>query len=740
MEKDSKIIIVDIAWLDKCVEMGKKVDEKEYIIWETDEKDADGDVAMSGANSEPAPEPRRSARNNRSSATPAPAPAPTSAPDAAAPPAKLKRGRSAIKMDDSLDAGVKKLRVGTVKEEDEDKAEGDKKAKVATPPAEEQEGEEEEKPAKKVRAKRGAAKAAAATSAASAPAPAPALAPAPAPAPTPAPAPSPSPPPPPKIKTVVAAKGTAPVDELCPVKANYHVYVDEKGVIYDGSLNQTNIGRNANKFYYVQLIKSNTGCSYGVWTRWGRVGENGQSAYAAGPGTNIGVAYAAFEKKFKAKSGLSWVDRFGAPRGGKYTFIEKNYADSDSEDEDTEKKAKGKGKAKGEVDAEKEPEVESKLAKPLQDLMALIFNTGIMANQMRAMSYDANKLPLGKLSKKTLNQGYLILKYIGELITDPTISQDRFGTVASRAFLDLTNQYYSIIPHSFGRMNPPVINSAVMLQKEVDLVESLGDMAISTEIMKVKGPTDKDGNPIHMLDAQFAGLGLNEATPLDKTSSEFKYLSEYMIKTHGTTHINVRLKIMDIFRIERQGEHARFKSSGYDAIKSDNRALLWHGSRTTNFAGILSQGLRIAPPEAPVNGYMFGKGIYLADMSTKSANYCCAGQSYNQGLLLLCEAQLGDPMMELANASYQAAEDCKKLGRLATKGKGRMAPLKWMDAGVVAPELKGIKMPDPSVATGDTKENGLCLWYNEVSFLGRWFGDFRVIANIWDFFSTLSMT
>ena len=31
-----------------------------------------------------------------------------------------------------------------------------------------------------------------------------------------------------------------------------------------------------------------------------------------------------------------------------------------------------------------------------------------------------------------------------------------------------------------------------------------------------------------------------------------------------------------------------------------NRMLLWHGSRTTNYAGILSQGLRIAPPEAPV--------------------------------------------------------------------------------------------------------------------------------------------
>jgi poly [ADP-ribose] polymerase len=36
--------------------------------------------------------------------------------------------------------------------------------------------------------------------------------------------------------------------------------------------------------------------------------------------------------------------------------------------------------------------------------------------------------------------------------------------------------------------------------------------------------------------------------------------------------------------------------------------MLWHGSRLSNFVGILSQGLRIAPPEAPKTGYMFGKG------------------------------------------------------------------------------------------------------------------------------------
>ena len=104
-----------------------------------------------------------------------------------------------------------------------------------------------------------------------------------------------------------------------------------------------------------------------------------------------------------------------------------------------------------------------------------------------------------------------------------------------------------------------------------------------------------------------------------------------------------------------------------------------HSSRLTNYAGILSQGLRIAPPSAPVTGYMcvasllcictcaflstlcffflsmwfasklvavlssnasfclafrFGKGIYLADMVSKSANYCFCTSANNTGLLV----------------------------------------------------------------------------------------------------------
>lgn len=62
----------------------------------------------------------------------------------------------------------------------------------------------------------------------------------------------------------------------------------------------------------------------------------------------------------------------------------------------------------------------------------------------------------------------------------------------------------------------------------------------------------------------------------------------------------------------------------------------------------------------------FGKGVYLADMASKSANYCCSSISNGHALLLLCEAELGDPMQKLFDASYSAGEDAKAMGALST--------------------------------------------------------------------------
>jgi hypothetical protein len=95
-----------------------------------------------------------------------------------------------------------------------------------------------------------------------------------------------------------------------------------------------------------------------------------------------------------------------------------------------------------------------------------------------------------------------------------------------------------------------------------------------------------------------------------------------------------------------------------------NKALLWHGSRNANYVGILSEGLKIAPPDAPVTGYMFGelkeiklslynrvsnikiieyigKGIYFTEVASKAANYCHTSFDNPHGMMLLCDVALG---------------------------------------------------------------------------------------------------
>ncbi|OLN89070.1 Poly [ADP-ribose] polymerase 2 [Colletotrichum chlorophyti] len=501
-------------------------------------------------------------------------------------------------------------------------------------------------------------------------------------------------------KPVAPKAPVIPLDEGCKIQGN--VYIAPDGVIYDASLNQTNATNNNNKFYRIQLVQD--GSTYKTWTRWGRVGEYGSCA-VLGSGT-LDDALKQFDKKFKDKSGLPWVKRADDPRPGKYAFIERSYEPdsdddgSDAEDADDEAKAE-------EVDEERKP-VECTLDKPVMELMGLIFNLGYFASAMTSMNYDANKLPLGKLSKTTILRGFQALKDLSALLNDSSLATSKYHSSVAAATEQLSNLYYTLIPHAFGRNRPPVISTGDMLKKEVDLLDSLSDMKIANDLMKVDR---KAADTIHPADKQFQSLGMEEMTALDHKSDEFNLLSDYLQGSKGSTH-GINYKVQQIFRIERQGELERFQKNDIPSIKS-NRRLLWHGSRVTNFGGILSQGLRIAPPEAPVNGYMFGKGVYLADMSTKSANYCCSYNSNGEALLLLCEAELGDPMQKLTQSSYEAGSTAKAGGMLSTWGQGRTGPSKWKDAGCVHPSLKGVQMPDVSVKPGDTNIPSAWLQYHE---------------------------
>jgi poly [ADP-ribose] polymerase len=388
-----------------------------------------------------------------------------------------------------------------------------------------------------------------------------------------------------------------------------------------------------------------------------------------------------FEKKFKDKSGLAWKDRTLDPKPSKYAFVERSY---DDESDDGEEEVK---KEQDDDDDDDYKPPECTLPQQVRQVMELIFNQNFFNATMSSLNYDANKLPLGKLSKATILRGFQQLKDLAALMDDPALSMSQWNMSVAAATEHLSNTYYSLIPHAFGRNRPPIINNEAHLKKEIELLESLSDMKDASNIMKIDR---SKARTVHPMDSHFRGLGMEEMTPLNHSSSEFGHLQAYLDGSKGSTH-GIQYKVHNIFRIRRGGEDERFKQSQFTDIPSDKR-LLWHGSRCTNFGGILSQGLRIAPPEAPVSGYMFGKGIYLADMSTKSANYCCSYISNRHALLLLCEAELGDPMQKLTDASYSAGEDAKGSGKYSTLGMGSTAPASWIDAGTVHDSLGGIRM------------------------------------------------
>ena len=207
------------------------------------------------------------------------------------------------------------------------------------------------------------------------------------------------------------------------------MYIDDNGLIFDASLNQTNIGNNNNKFYRLQLLLQ-TKKKYWVHTRWGRVGEYGQ-VKEMGP-MDLEEALEEFNKKFKDKSGLDWEDRYEEAKKGKYTFLEKSY---DSDDDDGVKKEEDDdddGKVKKE-------DVESELEKPVQRLVELIFNENHFNSVLESIGYNQDKLPLGKLGKATLKKGFEHLKELASLIKHPKqLAQNKYKRPHSEVSLPQT--------------------------------------------------------------------------------------------------------------------------------------------------------------------------------------------------------------------------------------------------------------------------------------------------------------
>ncbi|XP_060112277.1 poly [ADP-ribose] polymerase 2 [Heteronotia binoei] len=471
------------------------------------------------------------------------------------------------------------------------------------------------------------------------------------------------------VKTLIV-KGKAPVDPECTAKlGKAHVYCEGEDT-YDVMLNQTNLQFNNNKYYLIQLLEDDGARSYSVWMRWGRVGKQGQHALVSCAG-DLSKAKAVFTKKFLDKTKNEWAKRNNFQKvPGKYDLLHMDYEASDAGEE--------KAASQKTVSC---PKPVSQLDPRVQALVELICNIRTMEEMVVEMKYDTKKAPLGKLTAEQIKAGYQSLQKV-----EACLKRKQTG----RALLEACNEFYTRVPHDFGLKTPPLIKSEEELQEKAQLLEALGEIRIA---IKLVGSKQLDQE--HPLDRSYRGLSC-QLQPLEREASDFQVLERYLLSTHAPTHKDYTMTLLEAFVLDKESS----------AFRSDlpNRMLLWHGSRLGNWAGILSRGLRVAPPEAPVTGYMFGKGIYFADMSSKSANYCFATRERDVGLLLLSEVALGE-----CNELLEANPEAMNLppNKHSTKGLGKLAPAN-------STTLHGAAVPlGPVEETGVVNPSGYTLNYNE---------------------------
>ena len=493
---------------------------------------------------------------------------------------------------------------------------------------------------------------------------------------------------------------------------SYLVRIDEDGLIWDALLNQAKASGNVNKYFHLQVSAQPTwkprkknkltsiqliqdGSNFKLLMRWGCVGHRGNSQIFDCDTLNEAISW--FQKKFKEKSGLDWDNRDSSALPGRYAFIEQCYNpevdDKDGNLDDLDDDLNDNNLDDDNLDDDNIYNTDSiandrasspqmcTLEPPVQELMGLIFNEEYFAASMMDMGYNSDQLPLGKLSKTTISRGFNILNDLAALLEDPSLGASKYRKSLFDALVMLSNIYFSQIPHSFTA-RVPVIQDFVQVKREITLLENLGDMK-DAELMKRVGRA----GGMHPLDKQFGELGMKEMMALHPSGTEFAELAAYLMKTCGATH-NTTFKIEHIFRIQRQGEKVFSGVSPEDS----RRRLLWHGSGVPNFASILSLGLRIPPSEAPLINYMFGKGIYFADMASKSAGYCCPETSGGTALLLLCDVELGAPVQMLKAGDHKAGERAIKDRIFSTWGQGQTGPISWKEASVVHRELAGAMM------------------------------------------------
>jgi predicted DNA-binding WGR domain protein len=508
---------------------------------------------------------------------------------------------------------------------------------------------------------------------------------------------------------VSRSRVAAKVNASCDVGkvSKVHSEGDGEGAELDALLTKVDVknGRfGLNVFYRLQLVCDELQDIFVLFTSWGRIGETGK--FQNTPFRDEAEAVNEFKKIFRSKTGNTWESR--APgefvkKPKKYNLVQRVNQSTKVDDEVTRsfREDMDGGATKGA--AFLEPRDPDLVGSP--NVMAMLAAiTDVRNLQLAAQTscgFAGGDLPLAKQDE--LSEALEKLREIRSLLEEKEELMKEIGTATGdlsdegatkRALLatrhetltekvsERSSRYYEIMPCQEDTLASSIkaFTEVGDVNVEITRLRMLSDIMDTYKVLLGAKRALPTQNPLeycyHALQVRLA--------PLEAVDAEPQLIHRYFFNGLRS-HDRQRYRISNVFEVERRGETQRFNDLMEE--RPDLRALqthlLWHGTKRTNLMGILSQGLRVAPPEAPHHGYAYGKGLYFANVAEKSLNYCDAPyalpaldkdgkpdknstKTREVHYMLLCEVSLGKPT-ELTSTAAWGTDPLPREGMISVK-------------------------------------------------------------------------
>ena len=391
-------------------------------------------------------------------------------------------------------------------------------------------------------------------------------------------------------------------------------------------LQVTDLVTNRNKYYAIEIHDAKG--KYRVFTHYGRTDDLEtnpkagcrESRYCDSSSQAESVYADIYKEKTSKRKGYKEVDLASSKIGSHKSHGQS----SGTVDEKTLKKIADKtppGKPK-----------KSSLAPAVSKLVEFLYNEAVnsLTTTVNAtITANGIETPLGVLTLGQIDKGASVLTQLAAIIG--TAKGKNIAKKWEDDIVRLSGEFYTVIPHRIGRSRDGLsehwITTIDKIKEKEDTLQLMRDM------LNVNGDTNVLLDP--EIDKKYKALNCT-IEAMDTNGKDFKSMKSYIEKSQVDTDT---IKVKNLWRISRPVEASTF------AAKVGNEKLLFHGSASRNWVGILSRGLLL--PKAVVKlgvkrtdaGWL-GNGIYFGNAICTSYGYA-GGNSMETCFITVANVALG---------------------------------------------------------------------------------------------------